>query len=78
MNKITIKLNDGGIRSLLKSQEMSQALQGIAEQIASNCGPGYSYDQKEMQTRIVASVYTETSEAMDDNSANNTIMRRLK
>lgn len=78
MSKVRIELNRAGVRELLRSQEMAAGLEGLAAGIASRCGEGYGYDTKLMPTRVIASVYPETPEAVRDNSQNNTILRSLQ
>lgn len=76
--KITrIKLNSKGVRALLKSEEMQNGLKEIAAGAAERCGSGYGSDMKMMGTRVIASVYTETEEAAEDNYEHNTILTRL-
>lgn len=78
MSKVRIELNSAGVRELLRSGEMGGIVSGLAGAAAARCGVGYASDQKLMPTRVVASVYTETAEAMRDNLQNNTILRNLK
>lgn len=77
MAKIKIELNSRGIRDLLKSSEMRSGIEQISQSIASSCGDGYSHDTKDMGSRVIASVYAESSEAIKDNLENNTILTRL-
>ena len=77
MSKVRIELNRDGVRALLKSQEMEAGLLGLAEGIRDRCGEGYEADTKQMETRVIASVYTDTEAARRDNSENNTILRAL-
>ena len=62
---------------LLKSVEMQTMLGEQAADIAARCGDGYAYDTYMTPGRIVASVYTESDEAIKDNLDNNTILRNL-
>lgn len=78
MSKVRIELNSAGVRELLKSAEMAAGLRSIVSGIAAGCGDGYSYDTKAMGTRVVASAFTESAEAMKDNSDNNSILRNLR
>ena len=71
-----IELNDAGIQELLK--EGGQTVCGpMAERIAQSCGSGYSADTHDVGGRVVASVFTDSTEAMRDNLENNTILRNL-
>ena len=78
MSSVRIELNSAGVRELLRSGEMGEIVYGLAASAATRCGDGYSADRKLMPTRVVASVFTETKEAMRDNMQNNTILRNLK
>lgn len=77
MAGLRIELNHEGIDQLLKSQEMEGCVQQVAENCRSKCGEGYATDTHMTPSRIVASVYTETAEAVKDNLANNTLLRAL-
>lgn len=77
MSKVRIELNSAGVRELLKSGEMEALLREKAGEIASRCGEGYESDSKQMPTRVIASAYTGTKEAMQDNLENNTLLRNL-
>ena len=77
MSKVRIELNRDGVRALLKCGEMEAGLRGLAEDIRDRCGEGYAADTKQMETRVIASVYTDTEAARRDNSENNTILRAL-
>lgn len=77
MSKVRIVLNSAGVRALLKSGEMEALLQSQAAAIAAKCGEGYASDTKQMSSRVIASAYTETEEAMQDNLDNNTLLRNL-
>ena len=78
MSKVRIELNREGVRQLLRSNDLGEKLEGLAEAIAGRCGDGYEHDRKLMATRVIASVYTGTPEAKKDNLQNNTILRSLK
>ena len=78
MAKIKVVLNRAGVGALLKSEEMKSCLQKISAEISGRAGEGYAADIKNMGTRLIASVYTETEDAMRDNLDNNTILKALK
>lgn len=77
MSKVKIKLNDAGFVELLKSQEIADAVKEVAEQVAARAGDGYATDVYQAETRVIASVYTETKEAMKDNLENNTLLKAV-
>lgn len=78
MSKCEIKLNSAGIRELLQSPEMAAICQEQAKTIAGRCGTGYATDIHVGKTRVNASVYADTPDAIRDNLENNTILRSLK
>lgn len=78
MSKVKVILNKSGVRQLLKSHEMKVGLGDIAQNIASKAGEGYESDIKYMRTRVIASAYTATEEAMKDNDKNNTLRKAVK
>lgn len=77
MSDLTIELDYQGVGELLKSEEMSNVISELAEGIKDRCGEGYECDVQVFQTRVVGSVYTDTSSAIKDNLNNNTILRSL-
>lgn len=62
-------------RVVLKSSETREYLREFVKDIQERCGEGYNSDVKYMGTRIIASVYTETPEALQDNLDNNTLLK---
>ena len=77
MSKVKIELNDAGFIELLKSQDIANAVKEVAEQVAARAGDGYATDVYQAGTRVIASVYTETKEAMKDNLENNTLLKAV-
>lgn len=71
------ELNKSGVRELLHSSALRKGLEEIASDISRRCGGGYSYDTYNAGTRVIASAYTESSEAMNDNYNNNTILKAI-
>ena len=76
MSKCRIELNSEGVQELLK-EVGANVCAPKAQEIASACGDGYASDTYDVGGRIVASVYTDTIEAIRDNLENNTILRNL-
>lgn len=74
---IRFELNRSGVAKLLKCKELEDGLKDIVSQMAGDCGIGYDYDTKQMGTRVIASVYTDTVDAMQDNYNNNTILKAV-
>lgn len=77
MAKVKVEMNHDGMRDLLKSPELEKYLGELAQKIAGACGEGYAWDTKQMPTRVIASAYTDTYDAMKDNAANNTLLKAL-
>ena len=77
MSNYRIELNYAGVGELLKSQEIADAVKEVAEQVAARAGDGYATDVYQAGTRVIASVYTETEEAMKDNLENNTMLKAV-
>lgn len=73
--KYTVELNSSGVRDLLKSPEMEAYLKRIADDMKHDCGSGYETDTKQMGTRVIASVYTDTYEAMKRNYETNELLK---
>lgn len=75
--KMRIELNSEGIREMLHSPEITDAISEVAQGIASRAGDGYETDVYNAGTRNVASVYTATKEAYEDNLRNNTLLTAM-
>lgn len=73
MSKVRIELNSPGIRALLRSPEMQAVLKDRADTVKDRCGDGY--EAYVAATRAVAVVETATPQAVDDNSAHNTLLK---
>ena len=73
-----IVLNSKGVKSLLKSKEMMAICQSEAVKIKNRCGDGYGFDTHIGTNRVNASVYASSSEAIKDNSENNTILKNMR
>ncbi len=80
MSKVKFVLNKRGVRELLKSPEMQNALGQAGGQVARRAGSGYSYSvhNRGAFNRAIAHVYPETEEAREDNYNNNTLLRSLR
>lgn len=78
MADIEVKLNSAGVKALLKSGEMEAAVRQEAENIAQRAGEGYGTDVKMMKSRVIASAYTETFDAMRDEFENHTLEKAIR
>lgn len=73
MAKIKIELNGKGVGDLLKSRDLEQVLQSIAEQHAG----GWQVDTKVMPTRVIASIYSEDPEQVSEELETHSIVGGL-
>lgn len=72
-----IELNSSGIRELLKSGEMSEAVSAVSSKIQVKCGSGYETDVYQTPSRVVSSVFTAEEKAVRDNLKNNTLLKAV-
>lgn len=72
-----IELNSEGIRQLLRSAEISGIVQEVASDSQKRCGDGYDTDTHVTPSRVVASVFTATRDAKQDNIENNTLLKAV-
>lgn len=77
MSKLKIELDSAGIQALLKSQEIVDVLQSQADNIRAQLGNQYQTSQHVGKTRANVSVYTEDPDAIQDNAANNTMLKAM-
>lgn len=73
MSKVRFELDRAGVRALMRSPEMQAVLKARADTVKDRCGDGY--EAYVAQTRAVAVVETATRQAVDDNSAHNTLLK---
>ena len=74
---IKVELNHEAVGELLKSSEMQELVKSYADEIAKRAGEGYASDTYNAGSRVIASAYTETEEAMEDNLENNTLLKAM-
>ena len=74
---IKVELNHEAVGELLKSSEMQELVKSYADGIAERAGDGYASDTYRAGSRVIASAYTETEEAMEDNLENNTLLKAM-
>lgn len=74
---IKVELNHEAVGELLKSSEMQELVKSYADEIAKRAGEGYTSDTYNAGSRVIASAYTETEEAMEDNLENNTLLKAM-
>lgn len=74
---IKVELNHEAVGELLKSSEMQELVKSYADEIAERAGEGYASDTYNAGSRVIASAYTDTEEAMEDNLENNTLLKAM-
>ena len=67
-----------GVRQLLQSPEMENALTGIAFAAQNRLGEGYKASYYKASTRVVAKVSAESPAARKENADTNSILKALK
>lgn len=72
-----LELNRSGVGELLKSSELTEALEAIGTEIAASCGEGYSVNKVNAGTRGIVIISTETEAAYQDNLENDTLLHAL-
>lgn len=76
-SKVTIKLNTGEVRKLLRSSEAKDICRMYAGQVRGSAGDGYAVEDRTYQERAGAAVVTETPEAYYSNIKHNTLIKAL-
>lgn len=74
----TIKLDQAGVRKLLRSEEMKAVCKQLADNALARCGDGYEVNTHVGKNRVNAEVYAKTKAAKKDNLKNNTILKALR
>lgn len=78
MSNVKIEINYDAVGALLKSGETEAMIKSIADDIAVKAGEGYESDTYMTPSRVVASAYTATSDAIVDNNDNNTLLSAMR
>lgn len=78
MSKVRIVLNREGVRSLLRSEEMLNGCEELANGIVSRCGDGYEVTTHVGKNRVNAQVSAESIRAKRDNMKNNTLLKAVQ
>lgn len=78
MSKIVFKLNSAGVRALLKSAEVGEAVAEEARSRSARLPSGYSVNLYTGRNRVNAEILAETKEAYKDNLKNNTLEKVIR
>lgn len=70
-------INHDAIRDMLRSSGMKRTIQKHSERVAGRAGSGYEASTVVGKNRVHGSVITASSEAIRDNSRNNTLLKAL-
>ena len=73
-----IVLYKGGVRDLLRSDEMQAVLQEHGEAIMGRLPEGYEMDDFVGKNRRNVQIKAESLDAIDDNMKNNTLLKAVK
>lgn len=76
MSKVKFVLNPAGVREILQSPEIADAVKEYTRQVQARAGDGYEMSVMTVN-RAVGRVTAETKEAKRDNSKNNTLLKAL-
>lgn len=77
MSRTTFELDRQGVRDLLRSDEVMQAVKAEADAAAAQLGAGYEADTHVGKNRVNASVYAVTAAAKRENLSQNTILKAV-
>lgn len=77
MSRKTFELNSKGVRDLLRSDEMMQAVKAEADAAVASLGAGYEADTHTGMNRVNASVYAVSKAAKRENLQQNTILKAV-
>lgn len=73
---VKIELHQAVVRAeLLNGAGIVAACMGVAQGIASQSGPGYTVQRRQLSTRPGFIVFPSTGRAMSDNEQNNTLAK---
>lgn len=74
---VSVELNTAGIGALLKGSETQKMVSDMGADIARRAGSGYAVRVHDSGQRQIANVYAESSDAKQDNSQNNTLLKEF-
>lgn len=77
MNKVEIELDTAGVSLLLKSEELKNACEKIAQRAKRKLGDGYEVTTFTGATRVNASIAAKTAKAKNENLKDNRILKSL-
>jgi hypothetical protein len=76
--QMKFKLNQAGVRELMRSAEMMNVCRSYAGRALQRLGDGYEADSYVGQNRCNAMVYAKSYKARRENSKNNTVLKAVR
>lgn len=76
--RMKVELDSGGIRRLLKSEEVQQTCQKQASDIMARTGGGYKSETHLSSQRAIVNVWASSAKARQDNAKSNTLLKSLR
>lgn len=77
MSRVHIKLNEEGVRRMLKSDEAENICREYAQKAADKLGDGYEVSAYKGKKRVNASIKAVTYKARKDAKQNNTLLKAV-
>ena len=77
MSQSRLELDRAGMNELLHSKEVEKAVHDKSQEIAARLGRAYETDVKQMQTRVISSIFTTDKRAISDILKNNTLLKAV-
>lgn len=74
---VVFEPNPAGVRQLMQSAEMMNAVTTLANKALSRLGNGYEVSTRTGVNRVNAEIRTVTAQAAKDNSEHNTLLKAL-
>lgn len=78
MSRVKVQMNHDVARAFLKSAVVGGLVKREADQIAARAGDGFASSTWVGDTRVIASVETESVQAIRRNARDNTLIRALR
>lgn len=78
MSNFRFELDKAGVRELLRSAEARSVCESYADAALGRLGKGYGKNARTGKNRVNVEVAAESSEAVRENSENNTILKAVR
>lgn len=77
MSNVKFKLNEKGVRELLRSEGVQWECRKKAEEALTRCGEGYAVHDVRYPERAGAAIAATNMRAVNDNKKNNTLLKAV-